>query len=417
MLTVAGRTVELNAELLKQQFRRPMTVPVSAARRRGGHRRAAPRHRARDGLDLLAVGLDRFDAGPRRGPGRGRRRRRGRSRPCAASTARARPSSPAGWPSGPSAAGFATAEVQISETETPLHRLETVYRRLSEQLRHRRVPAERAPAGARRAGSSRWRRTSSPPAPVAEDDAAARRGGRRAAGAAARRQSPARTPGVRRGAARLPRPRCGRRRSRPPTALAAWLGGQPHVAAAAKPRRRRPGRPRPLRRAGLPAGPADGAARLRPPRAAARARRGRDPAAGPRRRPGQGAQRAAAAHRRGRRRPLPRAVPRHHRHAGVLRRASRACSGCRRWRSGWPPTSPPIPRFDNPRAVQLRLPGFDRRRAGRARRPRSATCTPPAPTTPDRIATVVDDAYVGDLARARRPGSSAARSASRRGCS
>jgi hypothetical protein len=30
--------------------------------------------------------------------------------------------------------GFATAEVQISETETPLHRLETVYRRMNERL-------------------------------------------------------------------------------------------------------------------------------------------------------------------------------------------------------------------------------------------------------------------------------------------
>lgn len=32
------------------------------------------------------------------------------------------------------AAGFATAEVQVSETETPLHRWETVYRRLAERL-------------------------------------------------------------------------------------------------------------------------------------------------------------------------------------------------------------------------------------------------------------------------------------------
>src|SRR5215510_6597438 len=31
-------------------------------------------------------------------------------------------------------AGLATAEVQISETETPLHRLETAYRRLTERL-------------------------------------------------------------------------------------------------------------------------------------------------------------------------------------------------------------------------------------------------------------------------------------------
>ena len=30
--------------------------------------------------------------------------------------------------------GFATSEVQVSETETPLHRLETVYRRLLERL-------------------------------------------------------------------------------------------------------------------------------------------------------------------------------------------------------------------------------------------------------------------------------------------
>lgn len=32
------------------------------------------------------------------------------------------------------ARGFATAEIQISESETPLHRLETVYRRLIENL-------------------------------------------------------------------------------------------------------------------------------------------------------------------------------------------------------------------------------------------------------------------------------------------
>jgi hypothetical protein len=32
------------------------------------------------------------------------------------------------------AKGFATSEVQISETETPLHRMETVYRRLCERL-------------------------------------------------------------------------------------------------------------------------------------------------------------------------------------------------------------------------------------------------------------------------------------------
>src|SRR5262249_57670954 len=30
--------------------------------------------------------------------------------------------------------GFASAEVQVAETETPLHRMETVYRRLVERL-------------------------------------------------------------------------------------------------------------------------------------------------------------------------------------------------------------------------------------------------------------------------------------------
>jgi hypothetical protein len=47
--------------------------------------------------------------------------------------------------------GFATAEVQISETETPLHRLETVYRRLMERLM---TPAE--PQGAFRSVIETW---------------------------------------------------------------------------------------------------------------------------------------------------------------------------------------------------------------------------------------------------------------------
>lgn len=38
------------------------------------------------------------------------------------------------------AKGFATAEVQISETETPLHKLETVYRRITESLRTASMP-------------------------------------------------------------------------------------------------------------------------------------------------------------------------------------------------------------------------------------------------------------------------------------
>src|SRR3954447_4114894 len=47
--------------------------------------------------------------------------------------------------------GFATAEVQISEAETPLHRLETVYRRLNERL-----STADAPQGALRSIVDAW---------------------------------------------------------------------------------------------------------------------------------------------------------------------------------------------------------------------------------------------------------------------
>jgi hypothetical protein len=65
--------------------------------------------------------------------------------------------------------GFATAEVQISETETPLHKLETVYRRLTESL-----ATESTAPGAFREVIDGWLR-------VLEEDAIA-------AGAATRRR-------------------------------------------------------------------------------------------------------------------------------------------------------------------------------------------------------------------------------------
>src|SRR5262245_18989815 len=85
------------------------------------------------GLDLLAVGLDRFEAAvdqeletAERGLGvfKALRGEYGSGKTfysrwlCERAKRR----------------GFATAEVQISETETPLHRLETIYRRLIERL-------------------------------------------------------------------------------------------------------------------------------------------------------------------------------------------------------------------------------------------------------------------------------------------
>lgn len=110
-----------------------MTAPVSAARRRevidALRRGTVPQA----GLDLFAVGLDRFTASldddlatVARG---GAAFHAIRGEYGSGKTFFAR------W-LGERAkrAGLAVAEVQISETETPLHRLETVYRRLIERL-------------------------------------------------------------------------------------------------------------------------------------------------------------------------------------------------------------------------------------------------------------------------------------------
>lgn len=87
----------------------------------------------RRGLDVLAVGMDRFDsviddelAAVRKGSGllKAVRGEYGSGKTFFARWLQERAKR----------AGFAVAEVQISETETPLHRLETVYRRLMERL-------------------------------------------------------------------------------------------------------------------------------------------------------------------------------------------------------------------------------------------------------------------------------------------
>ncbi|MFW6598103.1 BREX system ATP-binding protein BrxD [Propionibacteriaceae bacterium Y2011] len=129
--------------------------------------------------------------------------------------------------------GFATAEVQISETETPLHRLETVYRRITESLRTASVPPS-----AFRSVLDSWLFT-------LVDEVVAGRDGDVAAStevdpaavdrvlderlATVSRTMPAFAAVLRayRGAvAADDNPRA--------EALVAWLGGQPHVAAAAK---------------------------------------------------------------------------------------------------------------------------------------------------------------------------------------
>src|ERR1035438_9551041 len=87
----------------------------------------------RRGLDLLAVGMERFESAideeldsVRAGNGRFKavRGEYGSGKTFFARWVEERAKR----------AGFAVSEVQISETETPLHRLETVYRRLMERL-------------------------------------------------------------------------------------------------------------------------------------------------------------------------------------------------------------------------------------------------------------------------------------------
>ncbi|GAA5105307.1 BREX system ATP-binding protein BrxD [Haloechinothrix salitolerans] len=110
-----------------------MTAAVSAARRRevldALRRGTVPQQ----GLDLFAVGLDRFTnaldddiASITRG---GSAFHAVRGEYGSGKTFFAR------WlAERAKRAGLATAEIQVSETETPLHRLETVYRRLTERL-------------------------------------------------------------------------------------------------------------------------------------------------------------------------------------------------------------------------------------------------------------------------------------------
>jgi hypothetical protein len=128
--------------------------------------------------------------------------------------------------------GFAASEVQISETETPLHRMETVYRRVAEQL-----STEQFPPSALRAVLDGWifalEEDVLAAGTVGEDDAETLD---RAVGdllelrlADISRSTPgfaAALRGYRFAGARGDRATA--------TGLAAWLGGQPHVAAAVR---------------------------------------------------------------------------------------------------------------------------------------------------------------------------------------
>jgi hypothetical protein len=128
--------------------------------------------------------------------------------------------------------GMATAEVQISETETPLHKLETVYRRIGESLRTASFP----PSALRPVLDS-WLYTleadvaAADPAlesdPAAMDAAVSRLLEQRLAAVTTR------TPAFAQ-ALRAYRSAVVAGDSAAADALAGWLGGQPHVAGAAK---------------------------------------------------------------------------------------------------------------------------------------------------------------------------------------
>ncbi len=129
--------------------------------------------------------------------------------------------------------GFGAAEVQVSETDTPLHKLETVYRRIGEALRTAAFP----PSALRPVIDS-WFFTLQSDV-TATDPGLAERGQDALNGAVDRLLEQrlatvsARTPAF---AQALRAYRAAVRDQNGPLAdaLAAWLAGQPHVAAAAK---------------------------------------------------------------------------------------------------------------------------------------------------------------------------------------
>ncbi|MEU1396958.1 BREX system ATP-binding protein BrxD [Micromonospora zamorensis] len=208
-----------------------MTVEVSARRRRdiidALRRGVVPSN----GLDALAVGLDRFtaalDEDLDRASGGGSVFKAVRGEYGAGKTFFTR------W-LGEQAKrrGFAVAEVQISELETPLHRMETVYRRLVEQL-----ATEQFTPSALRPVLDGWifalEEDVLAGGQVSEADA---EGLDREVGELLERRLAAisrRTPGF---ATALRGYRTAVAAGDQPTAdgLAAWLGGQPHVAASAR---------------------------------------------------------------------------------------------------------------------------------------------------------------------------------------
>jgi hypothetical protein len=185
-----------------------------------------------NGLDLLAVGLERFtpalDADLDAAAGGGSAFKAVRGEYGAGKTFVARYVAERAL-----RRGFAAAEVQISETETPLHKLETVYRRIGEALRTAAFP----PSALRPVLDS-WLFTLESDVTATEPGLAGR--GQAAVDEAVQRLLEQRlatvfthTPAFAQ-ALRAYRAAVTVGDMATADALAAWLGGQPHVAAAAK---------------------------------------------------------------------------------------------------------------------------------------------------------------------------------------
>ena len=230
---VDGTTLLLDKDLLRDQFAvSVMTDGVSPRRRRevidALRRGTVPAN----GLDLLAVGLERFlpafDADLDSVSAGGSAFKAVRGEYGAGKTFVTRFLSERAL-----RRGFAAAEVQISETETPLHRLETVYRRIGEALR-----TSAFPPSAFRPVLDSWLFTLE--SDVVEADPGLGTAEPTAVGAAVERLLEqrlavvsTRTPAFA-SALRAYRSAIAAEDHATADALAAWLGGQPHVAAAAK---------------------------------------------------------------------------------------------------------------------------------------------------------------------------------------
>jgi hypothetical protein len=227
---------------------------------------------------------------------------------------------------------FATSEVQISINDTPLHHLETVYRRLIERRRDRLRRPQRVPGDRRGLALQDRRRGHAPARHHRGGPRLRRRDEQRLEDKLAEMSRSATPPSPRCSAPTTARPT--RVTSPPPRACSPGSPGSPTPTARSSARRhqgqgRRPGV------ADLPrrSAPAPAPVRLRRP--GRRARRGRDHPADERADPREVAQRPAPAHGHARQGGAARALSGHHRHPRLLRglqgpqgRSRRSTSAC-----------------------------------------------------------------------------------------